>query len=437
MLCDVHPRCITQLSTHFYMLLSDTMKLISCCFCILMAIVSCELKNQSSTETNGAFMKASNEKQINIDRIVKSGELIITTMSGPDTYFDYQGARLGIQYALVEHFANSLGIGIRVELASDTTEMIRKLHAGEVDLIAFQLPEDFCKQEDLRCAGADNATAKTSWAIRNNEEDFANELDFWYSQDIEIVIKKVQGKRLQARHHVKHKINAPFISREKGIISIYDNHFKKAAQQLGWDWKLLAAQCYQESAFDPNAISYMGAQGLMQIMSSTAEHLQLASHRIFVPSDNIGAATRYLRELQEKFKPIHNKEEQIKFILAAYNGGFGHVLDAQALARKYGKNPHRWNDVSQFILKLSEPHYYRDPLVKYGYMIGSETYSYVSDILKRWRTYGGEISRLDTRGHSSSEDTASPIHDEKGFRRKPNKYSKVQKIYSLDELNQP
>ena len=382
-------------------------------------------------------MKATNEKQINVDRIVNSGELIITTMSGPDTYFDYQGTKLGVQYALVENFTNSLGIGIRVELASDTTEMVRKLQSGEVDLIAFQLPTEFCTQQGLLCAGADNATAHTSWAIRNNEEDFAKELDFWYSQDIEVVVKKVQSKRLHARHQVKHKVNAPFISREKGIISIYDSHFKKAAQQLSWDWKLLAAQCYQESGFDPNAVSYMGAQGLMQIMPSTADHLQLSSHRIFIPSDNIAAATRYLRELQEKFKHIRSKEEQIKFILAAYNGGPGHVLDAQALARKYGKNPQLWSDVSSFILKLSEPRYYRDPIVKHGYMIGSETFGYVTDILKRWKMYGGKISQTDTQFYSAPVNGKSATHNEKSIRRKPNKYSKEQKIYSLDELNKP
>lgn len=405
------------------------------CLISLLFFESCGLKQKPEMEDNGAFMKAKNEVSVNLDRIINSGELIITTLSGPDTYFDYQGAKLGLQYALAENFATSLGIGVRVELARDTTEMVKKLQAGDVDLIAFQLPDKYCQKAGIMEAGAKSHESKTSWAIRKDATDLREELDFWYKQDIEIVVRKVESKKFHARRQVRHKVHAPFISREKGLISIYDSHFKKAALHLGWDWKLLAAQCYQESQFDPNAISYMGAQGLMQIMPSTAQHLNLPHHKIFIPSDNINAAARYLQELKRKFGAIRDPNEQIKFVLASYNGGPGHIMDAQALARKYGKNPHRWEDVSHFVLKLSEPRYYRDPIVRYGYMIGAETFSYVNDILRRWQMYGGRVASTNLSTYSPANDI--PVASENRNRpnkRKKNRFSKEQKIYSLDEL---
>lgn len=401
----------------------------------LLIFESCGVKQKPDMETNGAFMQAKNGANINLDRIINSGELIFTTLSGPDTYFDYQGTKLGLQYALAENFASSLGIGVRVEIARDTTEMVQKLLSGDVDLIAFQLPDSYCKKAGIMEAGAKCSKSKSSWAIRKDATDLKEELDFWYKQDIEIVVRKVQSKKIHARHQVRHKVHAPFISREKGIISIYDSHFKKAATHLGWDWKLLAAQCYQESQFDPNAVSYMGAQGLMQIMPSTAQHLKLPDHRIFIPSDNINAATRYLLELKEKFSTVRDPNEQIKFVLASYNGGYGHITDAQALARKFGKNPHRWEDVSHFVLKLSEPRYYRDPIVRYGYMIGSETFYYVTDILRRWKMYGGRCAGTDISTYSPANDT--PVTNDnrnKHNKCKKNRFSKEQKIYSLEEL---
>lgn len=408
-------------------------------FCILslFLILSCNTKQKPDLEENGAFMKNKNEKHIHLDRIINSGELIITTLYGPDSYFDYQGTKMGLQYALVENFAASLGIGIRVETASDTVEMIQKLKSGEVDLIAYQLPDSISHRYGLTCAGVHNRKSHTSWAIRSDETDFGEELNSWYRQDLDIVVKKVETRKLDARKQVRRKVCAPFISREKGIISIYDGYFKKAAMRLGWDWKLLAAQCYQESGFDPNAISYMGAQGLMQIMPATAQHLNLSSQQIFIPSENIEAASRYLHELQNKFSSIRNPQERIKFVLASYNGGPGHIKDAQALARKYGQDSQQWSEVSTYVLKLSEPRYYRDPVVQYGYMIGSETYHYVQEVLKRWQMYGGRALPAD--GNYKASTPKSPGTDEPNKRpasRKANRFSKEQKIYSLDELQQ-
>ena len=177
------------------------------------------------------------------------------------------------------------------------------------------------------------------------------------------------------------------LNRRKGIISAYDQHFVRHSAPIGWDWRLMAAQCYQESGFDPHAISWAGARGLMQIMPETADLLGIPVGHLNDPGTNIKAAAQYIRKLQETFSDIPGRVDRIRFILAAYNGGAGHVRDAMTLARQHGKDSRRWEDVAPFILKLSEPRYYNRPDMKFGYLRGSETYNYVNDIMRRWEQY--------------------------------------------------
>ncbi len=151
----------------------------------------------------------------------------------------------------------------------------------------------------------------------------------------------------------------------------------------------MAAQCYQESTFDPHAHSWAGACGLMQIMPSTADHLGLSRSDLYNPEQNIAAAARYLAELERGFSDIHDRRERQNFVLAAYNGGPHHIRDAMALARRDGRNPSSWDQVSVYVLRLSQPEYYNAPEVKNGYMRGSETVDYVQQIRQRHGGYRG------------------------------------------------
>ncbi len=179
------------------------------------------------------------------------------------------------------------------------------------------------------------------------------------------------------------------LNRQNGIISHYDDLFQRYAPHIRWDWRLLAAQCYQESTFDPQAKSWAGACGLMQIMPSTADHLGLARSAIYHPEKNIAAAVRYIAELEQSFSDIPDRMERTKFVLAAYNGGGFHIRDAMALARKHGRNSQHWREVEPFVLGLQQPEYYNDPVVRSGYMRGSETVGYVRSIQERWNGYRG------------------------------------------------
>jgi membrane-bound lytic murein transglycosylase F len=172
-----------------------------------------------------------------------------------------------------------------------------------------------------------------------------------------------------------------------GKISRYDDMIRQFSAIINWDWRLLASLICQESHFDPTVESYTGAFGLMQIMPDTGNNfgIDITSS----PENNLTAGISYINWLHSIFDPrIPNEKERIKFILAAYNAGPGHVLDAMKLAEKNGMNPKKWDgNVAIWLLKKSEPQYYNDTVVKNGYFRGTESVHFVSQILERFEHY--------------------------------------------------
>ena len=306
-----------------------------------------------------------------LDDIQRNGELIALMISGPETYYDYHGRHLGAQYLLAQRFADKLGVSLRVEVCRDTAEMRQRLADGQADLICLPLSKE-----------------GPGWIVGDDKQELAQELRGWYRPAMLAEVRKEEDFLLSSRA-VKRRVFSPMLNRSGGIISHYDKYFQQYAPSIRWDWRLLAAQCYQESTFDPQARSWAGACGLMQIMPATADHLGLARGSIYDPEQNIAAAVRYLGELEHSFSDIRERSERTKFVLAAYNGGGFHIRDAMALAEKNGRNPRMWRDVEPYVLGLSNPQYYNDPVVKSGYMRGSETVDYVRKIHERWNGYRG------------------------------------------------
>lgn len=328
-----------------------------------------------------------------LNDIVCNGEIIMLTVSGPDTYYDYHEHGMGLQYLLCEKFADKLGVSLRVEVCKDTADLLKKIIAGDADIAALQL-RDSIKGIEFTDVKID--TLKHGWAVNSNSKELAQKLDQWFNNKLVSQVRREEAFMLSNRSVHRH-VYSPMISRSKGVISKYDHYFQKYAPMARLDWRLMAAQCYQESTFDPNAKSWAGACGLMQIMPVTADHLGLPRTSLFDPEDNIAASARYMRELGQHFSDIPISE-RIWFQLASYNGGLHHVRDAMALAHKYGRNANRWAEVSEFVLKLSLPQFYNDPTVRNGYMRGSETVEYVSRIRERWSQYRGVVGGGKTNG---------------------------------------
>ncbi len=110
------------------------------------------------------------------------------------------------------------------------------------------------------------------------------------------------------------------------------------------------------------------------------------------PEESIKAAVKYIAATANSFSRIPDPDERIKFILAAYNAGIGHVTDAMALAEKYGKNKYIWdNNVADYILLKSNEEYFNDPVCKNGYFRGVETFNFVKEVIGRGEVYKSKI----------------------------------------------
>lgn len=167
--------------------------------------------------------------------------------------------------------------------------------------------------------------------------------------------------------------------------------FQQYAQQIDWEWQLLAAVAYHESRFNPCAESKSGARGLMQIMPRTAERFGLNDSTIWIPEHNIQAGVRYISRLEAQFDFVGNIDERRKFVLASYNAGPAHVHDARRLARKYGDNPYRWHDVEKYLRLLTEEEFFTDSVVEHGVFDANESISYVYKVLRTYSHFNDTI----------------------------------------------
>ena len=238
---------------------------------------------------------------------------------------------------------------------------------------------------------------RSSWAVRKDATMLADSIGSWTSTNNHKATAKSLLKRYfeiskdNPVHHLKGKI----LNKSKGIISPYDAIFKKYAKEINFDWRLLAAQGYSESRFDTTATSWAGAKGIMQLMPKTARSLGISDSQMRNPEYSVMGAVTLMHKLDNKLSNyVADSEERIRFVLAAYNAGLGHVLDAINLAKKYGKNPEIWHDNVELAIQMkSKPEYYNDEACRFGYFKGKQTVVYVEEVGQVYEYYRHNIKK--------------------------------------------
>ncbi len=225
-----------------------------------------------------------------------------------------------------------------------------------------------------------------AWAVRKGSTSLKKELNSWLNG----FTQSPKFKKLYARYFESEKmvtmVESDFFAINTGKLSPYDDYIRQYSQKMGWDWRLTASLIYQESRFKNNLTSWAGAWGLMQLMPATAKRFGIDT--VSSPRDQIRAGVEFINWLDKLFSDIKDKDERIKFVLASYNIGPGHIIDARNLAKKMGADPNVWdNNVDRCLLSKSEPKYYNDPVVKFGFCKGTETFKYVTEVLERYEHY--------------------------------------------------
>ena len=175
--------------------------------------------------------------------------------------------------------------------------------------------------------------------------------------------------------------------RIKTLLPKYIDSFRRGGAKYGIDWRLLAAQAYQESHWNPRAKSPTGVRGMMMLTQATAKELGVTNRLNYRHSIEGGA--KYMKNLLRRTSEgVKNKQDRYKFALAAYNIGMGHVYDAIRLGKTLDKNPYVWVNMKKILPLLAERKYFKK--LRYGYARGSEPVKYVRrinnyyDILKQY-----------------------------------------------------
>jgi len=173
----------------------------------------------------------------------------------------------------------------------------------------------------------------------------------------------------------------------------YRAFFENAAQRYGLDWRVVAAIGYQESHWDPAAVSPTGVRGIMMLTTETAADLEVADRANAAQSIRGGA--RYFQQILAQLPPQIAEPDRTWMALAAYNQGVGHLLDARALAAQLGGDPDRWLDVRNALPLLSREHWFKK--TRHGYARGREAVGFVGNVrnyydMLSWMTQGEAVT---------------------------------------------
>ncbi len=315
----------------------------------------------------------------------------VTELIGKEVY-----VKPGKYYERLVNLDEELGGGIHIHKVTNDSisaeDLITQVAQGEIpytvaDNDVAQLNTTYYPNLDIGLSISFDQRA--SWAVRKDCPQLAAAANKWHEENMTSPAYTASMKRyFEIGKAIPH---SPILSLREGKISHYDALFKKYATEIEWDWRLLASLAYTESNFDSTAVSWAGAKGLMQLMPATARAMGVPEGKEQNPEESIKAAVKYIAATTRSFAKVP-EEERIHFVLASYNSGIGHVLDAMALAEKYGKNKYIWhNNVENFILLKSNEEYFTDPVCKNGYFRGIETYNFVREITSRFEQYKKKI----------------------------------------------
>jgi membrane-bound lytic murein transglycosylase F len=273
----------------------------------------------------------------------------------------------------IYNLSEELGGTIHVNLLPgelSTDEIIEKVAEGEIkytiaDHNIASIMATYYPVLDVKVPVS--FSQRIAWATRHDSQNLLKATNSWLKEiKRQIDFNVIYNKYFKNKKYFRRRIRSDFYSLNKQQISPYDDLIKRYSKGINWDWRLVASQVYQESKFDPRVSSWAQASGLMQLMPKTAEDLGVTN----------------------RADPEQSIKERIKFTMASYNCGLYHIIDAQNLAKEKGLNKDIWDDnVENIVLKLNKPDYYNHPIVKYGYVRGSEPFNYVKQIFERYEHY--------------------------------------------------
>lgn len=299
---------------------------------------------------------------------------------------------MSVYRATLDRIASERGIAIDVrDSPLQTEELIEAVAAGDV---AFTVADSHlvaieAQHRPLRVGPALTEDVGVGWVVNAQHTELLAALNAFIRKEYR---RDVHGALYSKYFRNERRMRTLREDRVGGDqLSPFDAIVKPIAAQHGFDWRLIVAQMYEESEFNPAVRSPSGAQGLMQIVPGTAVELGIEPASLVDPAIGIETGVRYLAWTRSRFPDTLPIADRLWFTLAAYNAGPGHVHDARILARRQGWNGDRWSgSVDRAMLLLSKREFATK--ARHGYVRGGQVVNYVEAIRRRYQAYIDHIS---------------------------------------------
>lgn len=284
-------------------------------------------------------------------------------------------------YETIESLIND-GFDINVSVTSEysTEELLEMVSNNQIDctIADSNIYSNNLKYfPDIAMAFTISGREQLAWILPQSSTKLEANMYSWLNSFVQ------SGKMTQLKDHYYSYVlffdyynTKMFYKRVESRLPKYESYFKSTSTKFGIPWTLLAAVSYQESHWNPKAKSFTGVRGMMMLTLHTAKLLGVTNR--LDPQQSIIGGTRHLKQMIKNVPEGVKGEDRLKFALASYNIGPGHIQDAMTLAKKLGLNQNVWSDLKIVLPLLSQKKYYRS--LKFGYARGSEPVKYVEAI---------------------------------------------------------
>lgn len=277
---------------------------------------------------------------------------------------------------------------VQVFDGQQTQDLLSSLNNKKFDcVIAENVAGDYYVRFHTRLEKVSNLTEpySLSWLLTPENQDLLLLMQSWFQQaSREDEVMRIMDRYKSPLTQLDTKDISKFFKSIQENLPTYRQAFKEAASEHGLPWQLVASVAYQESHWDPEARSFTGVRGLMQLTTDTADHMEVEDRND--PLQSIWGGSKYLRYLMDKMPTFINTKDRMSLALAAYNVGYAHLRDAQKLAEQMGRNPYSWHHMKEILPLLADPDYSRK--LEYGAARGNETVEFVERVKSFYNLMG-------------------------------------------------
>ncbi len=301
-----------------------------------------------------------------MERLEENGVLVAATNCGDLNFRIFRGRPGGFQFDLLDDFTEQLDLNLDLHVDDSLPRCYSQLRKGQINLYAGVF-DTLVVDTTFHYFVFDVPGCQAStfaWVIPKREGDssLVATINEW-KDDFE----GPGMKHVYYLYYNGKERKSDSLLGDPTCLSDYDEIIRGEAKEAGLDWRLLAAIIYQESHFKPDLESPRGAYGMMQLMPVTMRKYGI-THESPV-EDQIEAGIKLLQHFNKELpESISDSVERRSFILASYNAGMGHVLEARHRAERHGKDPNLWKDNVEFYTP-------------------KQTYYFVKEITKRYHHY--------------------------------------------------